>query len=453
MPAISLPCPTCRTPLILDAENAGQEVLCPGCQTRLRLPAKIASDAIPEILSPSPSSGSSMESKSPPSSTSSPVPQPADSAAPKTALPQGRSKTVEEERQRLAGAAAAAGAAHAFRPDEAALPADHHRTNLPTRRASETPESPEIAPPVKTGPVGTPAALPPRRNSPTPAADTAADPAGKKLPSRPLTPIEPKPDLDLGSSLLTGPSRFVRQPAADASPKKPSFPSSPVPAPTPNPASEPDAVADSEESSGSESTDSTTKRGFRLGAQRNLHFSPAHTVDGEKDTAAWGSQAESEKDAARSRRFVSLALLFFLLVAGGSGIYIFRHAFQAAPPSPTAGIADEIQSASLRSAEDVMKNVEDAKKVLTAFLAADSVESLAAYVRHPDVTRPRMDRHYGSNPIKPRKIRSESQSWSELRIGDKEFIRGAMELDDFRVYTATLELVPGTDPKIDWESF
>jgi hypothetical protein len=87
------------------------------------------------------------------------------------------------------------------------------------------------------------------------------------------------------------------------------------------------------------------------------------------------------------------------------------------------------------------------------FLEADSLEKMAAEVRHPELSRPRMERYYAANPVKPRKKRSESQSWSEIRIAETEFIRAAWELDDFRIYPVALEIIPGGDPKVDWESF
>jgi hypothetical protein len=141
-----------------------------------------------------------------------------------------------------------------------------------------------------------------------------------------------------------------------------------------------------------------------------------------------------------------LATCIILLLLGGGGIYILRQAFQPAA-NPAA------QSSTAVSNENVMANVESAKRVLARFLNADTLDKLAAEVRHPDITRPRMERALGNTPIKPRKIRVESPSWSEIRIEDTEFIRASMELDDYRVYPITLELIPGGEPKVDWESF
>ncbi len=173
------------------------------------------------------------------------------------------------------------------------------------------------------------------------------------------------------------------------------------------------------------------------------------TLDAE--TGAWGSGVSTPDEAARSRRLVSLALLIVLLAIGGLGIYALRRSFQAPVTDPSN--AGELSPEDAKAQENVMRNVEEARLVLDRFLAADTVDKLAAEVRHPEVTRPRMERYYAATPLKARKKRSESQSWNEIRIGDGEFIRASWELDDFRIYTITLELTSGSAPKVDWESF
>lgn len=442
MPSVSIPCPTCSTQLLLDEENAGKEVLCPGCDARLKLPVDISESARPTVVTPKAATEKSAKSILPEKSKVT-LPTKKDSDAtplsspsgPKSALPEGRSKSKEEEIKRLAGAASAPGSVNAFHPEEAAaLPAERPKTILPTRRVvdaavDETPvTSPATDSPATSRP---PSVLPTRRAvTPTPDSDGASSPA------RPLDPIAPRGDVEMGASPLRGPSRFVRPETA------------PVP-PAPEP--EPDAEFNDATTSEEQLNDGSIKRGFRLGAARSLHFSPVHSPDTEAEAAGWGSpQLEDPVTAARSRRFVSLALLIVLLGLGGLGIYGLRLAFQKPAEEPTAPGSG---TASATTSEDVMRNVEDARKVLDRFLAADSIDKLAAEVRHPDITRPRMERWYGNAPIKPRKKRAESQSWSEIRIENTEFIRAAWELDDFRVYAITLELIPGGEPKVDWESF
>ncbi len=431
MPSVSLPCPSCSTALILDEENAGQEVFCPECNAHLRLPSQISASLVPERIGrtspPAKSSHAKRREKNPPGgppdAASAKTPPAADSVA-KSSIPQGRTKSTEEELKRLAGAAAAAGAAHSFQPEAATLPVDHHRTVLPTKRAlPPEPSGEPVTPPV-------PAELRPAKILPSRRVTGA--PLDPSPIIRTVEPIGPPPEIEISVTPLRGPSRFVGATPQAAVPPEP----------------RPDLATETDETSGEEST---TKRGFRLGAERNLHFSPVHTPELEAEASHWGGATHTPEEAARSRRFVSLALLIVLLAAGGVGIYVLRHAFQATGAETTA--AEGTSQEEARAEENVMRNVEDARRVMKRFLEADSLEKMAAEVRHPELSRPRMERYYAANPLKPRKQRSESQSWSEIRIGDIEFIRAAWELDDFRVYPIALEIIPGADPKVDWESF
>ena len=415
MPSASQPCPFCSTPLILDPETAGLEVFCSGCHARLRMPSP-ATDHPPANLD------APTASDDPPTAA-----DPATGGEPrKSALPLGRSKSTDDEIRRLAGAAAAPGAAHSLHPEEATLPSDHHRTVLPDRRAIPV-AAPET--PLETGP--TPAARP---ASSLPTRRTAGAPLDPRTPSVPHQPIGPRPDIEISADPLRGPSRFVRP----APPEAETLPSLPSTAPEPERVPEP-----------AEDSEDPVRRGFRLGAERNPHFTPVHSLDSDAVADAWGAKAETPDQAARSRRFISLALVIVLIAAGGVGIYMLRQAFRA----PIAPLTDSTDPETAEAKANVMRNVEDAKRVVQRFLTADTLDKVAAEVRHPEVTRPRMERHYAANPLKPRKVRAESQSWSEIRILDTEFIRASMELDDFRVYFFNFEIIPGADPKLDWESF
>ena len=427
MPSVSLPCPSCSTALILDEENAGQEVFCPNCDAHLRLPPNISANLVPVILNP-PSApaksalpqGRKKNSPDEPAAVASAQARSAADSAPKSTLPQDRTKSTEEEIKRLAAAAAAAGAAHSFPPEAATLPENHHRTVLPTKRAHPLEPAGEAAAPPAQAELRPAKILPNRRATGAP-----LDPSPI---IRKIEPIQPPPQIEISVTPLRGPSRFVgATPPAAVTPE---------PRPDVDPETGEDAIA---------------KGGFRLGAERNLHFSPVHRPELESDARDWGGAAHTPEEAARSRRFVSLALLIVLLAASGVGVYVLRHAFQA--PGASTNVAEGTSQEEAKAEEDVMRNVEDAGRVMQRFLDADSLEKMAAEVRHPELSRPRMERYYAANPLKPRKKRSGSQSWSEIRIAETEFIRSVWELDDFRVYPIALEIIPGADPKVDWESF
>lgn len=411
MSSVSLPCPSCSAPLILDEENAGQEVLCPGCDAHLKLPSTVSAKARPELLTPAPASVPSQ-------------PESTEASPSKSALPQSRSKSVEEERKRLAAAAAAAGAAHSFQPDEASLPKDHRPAVLPSKRTVPVAAADSAGVTDAENPASRPPLILPTKRLP----GVPLDPNASAVP---LQPMEPRDDVDIRATPLTGPSRFVRpvMSAAEEIPQETGTPT--VAAETPK--------------------GPVPRGGYRLGGSRNLHFSPAPVADGDGEAATWGAQAETKAQAARGRRFASLAVIIAILSAGGVGFYMLRQI--KIQQELTGSLASIDPGMIVKPAEDVMRNVENAKIVLKRFLEAESVEKLSAEVRHPEVTRPRMDRYYAAKPLKPRTIKSESQSWIEVRIGDAEFITGRIELDDFRTPSVALEIIPGSDPKMDWESY
>ncbi|MES2706914.1 MAG: hypothetical protein V4726_09965 [Verrucomicrobiota bacterium] len=439
MSSTSLPCPVCATPLILDQENAGLEALCPGCGSHLRLPTQLESPPPPSILRRAdPASGSDAPGSIPPAAGENwfqPPAAPASPAVPPSpaartsgpddkaddeggkkpggsALPSGRPKSDEEERRRLAGAAAAMGGAHSFTPEEAAqLAAERAKTVLPGRRRMTD------APPV-TGA----AFAQEKRDQAEPGmkrfGETAPEP---ELKPTPITPLSPKihQQVELSPSPLTGGARSLPQAPARVAPV-------PVPAP--------ETPAESPEESGA-------RGGFRLN-ERTPQFVPQEIVEMETDAKEWGGEI-TPQETARTRRVVTFALAVMLLIAGGVGIYVMRHAFE--PPVAESKTKD--------SGEDPMKNVQDARVVLKRFLAASSVEEMLPEVRHPEETKSRMERFYASRKITPLGIRNESAAWSEASIGNKNFISNTMELDDFDIRAVSLEIVPNSQPKVDWESF
>ena len=390
MSPITLPCPNCAHLLILDKGTVGREMSCPDCQAPMKMPLQIRLGVTPVLLS------SSVET-----------------APKKSVLPQARTKTADEERKRLSGAAAAAGGPHVFQASEAILPADHQRTHLPSMRSAAIPEpaaAPAVIPAVskKAG-----IALPPRKLD--------------AVPSMNIQPISADPDPEFSGTPLRGPSRFVR-------PVEPT---------------DRNAAAEAKPLDEAKAEEAGPKGGFRLGAQRSLHFSPIQTVAADEEAPGWGATEETPRQASLSRRFITIALVIVLLAVGSAVFFTLRQAFTA--PEATSGTNSGTEGGP--PAENVMANVEAARIVLKRFLAADTVDKMAAEVRHPEITRPRMDRFYARTPPKRRIQRAESQAWAEIQIAGTEFIRAGLELDDFRVYPVNLEIIPGAEPKIDWESY
>lgn len=419
-------CPVCATQLTVDAENAGLAVLCPGCDSQLRLPAASSPQQAPAII-PRADSGDSAfggawsQQPTVPGLESPPAVLSPEAVAPKSpALPSGRGKSDGEELKRLAGAAAAAGGAHSFTPGEAEkLAAERGKTVLPGRRMAE--------PPPATG-----AAFAQDRQGHD--KSERIEPGMKRFGETTQTtqtthtePLEPKPaviaplspkihqQVELGPSRLSGGARTL--------------PQAPVPSPPPDSKKEP------EEEDG-------PRGGFRLNDQRAPQMVPQEIKEFEADASDWGGMSSPE-ETARSRKIVTLALAIMLVLAGGVGVYVMRHAFEPAVP----------ESAGVEKGANPMKNVEDSRKVLKRFLGATTIDEMVKEVRHPEITRPRMERFYSQEPMAPRTVRNEASAWGEVRIENHDFINNTMELDDFDVRAVALEVLPDGPPKVDWESF
>lgn len=425
MTSSSLPCPVCATPLILDQENAGLEVICPGCASHLRLPGEVGSASGPTLLKrgdTTPAGASAAPSEAP-SGTEADLKKPGGSS-----LPSGRPRSPEEEMRRLT----AAGGGLTPASGEAAKPAaERGRTVLPGKRMTDAVAT--------TGAAFTQE----KRDQPSSAPQQPAEPGSKRFgestpePSAPppapsaFTPISPKihQQVELSPGPLVGGARALPQAPAPIMP-------APVPRAAPATPAEPSSADETADG------DSLPRGGFRLNDVRTPQFVPQEVRDKDIEDTDWGGKA-TPQDTARTRRVVTLALAVMLLIAGGVGVYVMRHAFE--PPVKDTTTTD--------SGEDPMKNVQDSRVVLKRFLAAGTIDQMLAEVRHPEITKPRMERYFANRKLTPLGIRNESPSWGEVSVDGKNFISNAMELDDFEVRSVSLEILPDGPPKIDWESF
>lgn len=408
MTSSSLSCPVCETTLILNQANVGSETPCPGCGVRLRMPDQLDSTEPPTVVRKSPAPAASPPPAAPgPESLST-------SGGGGAALPSGRARSSDDELRRLAGAAGAAGGAHSFTPEEAArLAAERGKTVLPSRRSADSVPA-------------TGAAFNNERRDAQPASADNEPP----LPgSAPIAPLSPKihQQVDMSPSPLVGGARNLPQAPAPA----PVPPAAPAPGPE---GATPDAETAAEEAG-------SAKSNFRLN-ERTPQFVPQEIIDTDVDAKEWGGE-QTPQETARTRRVVTLALAVMLLIAGGVAVYITRQAFT--PPVT--------ETKSVEEAEDPMKNVESARAVMKRFLAASTVEEMAAEVRHPEETKARIERFYAGKKIAPLTIRGESSQWGEASINDRNFISNTMELSDFDIRSVSLELFADGPPKVDWESW
>ncbi len=411
MPEIVLPCPRCQTPLLVDDDNAGAEVLCPGCKVHLILPADpggnvpVREKSVMEAetgdgrrnfrLSRTGQAGA-VEGVEP-----AVVPDPERRVV---SLPQKRRMEDEEEQKRLAAMVGA---------DDVGVP-DREKTVLPERRqVTDVPsgdlagagrpkrQGGELPPPRKSGEEVSGAlkergGVPPGASEPIPARGDAE--FAVKLPPR----REPAPAPAVRAS-VESPVSAERESAvvSAAAPAEPALPKTRVP---------------------------------RVAPERAPAFSPKHEADlSVENVGEWGGGGEPAEQSPAFRRTVSLALVFLLLGGGGAAVVASRGFFAKAP---AAGAAAEADGGATRNKE------------------AATVDAMAKEVRHPELTGDRMRRYYASQALTPRQVSFETD-WEE--VGNFEgkgvdFIYTTVEVDSFQKRQVWLELPKdGSDPKLDWE--
>lgn len=89
-----------------------------------------------------------------------------------------------------------------------------------------------------------------------------------------------------------------------------------------------------------------------------------------------------------------------------------------------------------------------------AFLATTSIDERAAFVRHPEITRSRMQAwHTDDRPLLPLDVLSFHERWAEEPVGPYSFVMLYMEMADFTTRAIALERHPTKGLLVDWESF
>lgn len=473
MPSAIIPCPACSTRLILDDGNAGSTVICPGCQETLKFPDTVSLDARPTVIpkkaaAPQPKavhrltrSRASIDEETAP-----PVEPPPTRQA--RQLPS-RRRQDEDETKRLAaiggvdreidfdlGRFEKRGMTHfacpgCHRPNwirssdagsvivcsgcgqEVVAPTDdaparlvepadgkaesRPKTVLPTRRRVEDEQLGERPAPSRSVARHRPAEAVPA--APEPAAG-GAEGEDTPPPIQPIQPIPAKGDLVLEPGELPSTRAIARRQAREAEPEPEPEPAEPEP-------EEPAQVAAA-----------LPRGGFRLGGNtRELQLTPRveEVVDMET-SAGWGSTAEFHP---RTRKLLISGLVACALIVAAVVTWFLRNRFLEATPDSVSDVPNP------------MENVEAARPVLDRFFAATSIDELVGLVRHPELTRPRMELFYARNPLRARRVVGEDEQWNELKTGNTEFVTGRITTDNARAYDVALEIVPGGEPKVDWE--
>lgn len=97
-----------------------------------------------------------------------------------------------------------------------------------------------------------------------------------------------------------------------------------------------------------------------------------------------------------------------------------------------------------------MESVNRAKEALTQFFQASSVDTMAACVRHPDKTLPRMKTFYGQKSPVPLP-KAEFGNFSEIDKDGITFLIVTVK-EDFREFIVWVEVPKKGRARVDWES-
>ena len=483
MPEIIVPCPNCQTSLLMDEQNAGHDVLCPGCQVRLTLPRDLTSAAMPQIKgAPAMDDGAKRNHPLLRTGHIASLPEEAAAAAaaagpvPRAAhLPERRGLSPEEEMRRLAALTAEPVSydlhnvdtkgrtafpcpgchrpvwmaptdwgltitcegcarevvapdpskgepAHLLQPDSGPVP--RQKTVLPGRRQVEdlgVGEQPAAGRPKRQG-----GQIPPARDPAPAPMTTAADRARTRAPG--IQPIPARGDVDMAATVRKGPPA-VKQ--AMTSYQEKSLAAA--------------ALEEQENSHGTGPAEpSQAKIHHRINPERTPNFTPKHEIDlSVETTGEWGGGAPQENSIA-FRRTLTIAIITLLLSAIAVTAYLLRSTW--ARPDFPADNGGQLESP--------IQSVEMAKATMDRFFGAGTVEDMAKEVRHPEITLPRMKAWYARNSRSPH-IVEYTPDWREQdNYADKgvNFIFTIVKLDSLNERQVFLEIPKdGTAPKIDWE--
>lgn len=173
------------------------------------------------------------------------------------------------------------------------------------------------------------------------------------------------------------------------------------------------------------------------------------TIDHDPElTDAWGQAPhDAGTERRKSRRLVLWAALIGAPLAGFALWQSLGRPGATAPSTTAPVVATE-------SSVDAAGESRRAGEAVKKFLSAATIDEASALVRHPEVTKPRMQAWYSpANPLKPRSVLEFHDRSAEQTIDGVDFLMVTMELDDHTSRSIAVEKQPDGTFLVDWESF
>ncbi len=282
-----------------------------------------------------------------------------------------------------------------------------------------------------------------RRMAPLPQEPTieqAARGAGPSTPTRSdykIAPVPARGDESLSGAPVVLPSERISTARTVGGKRQ----SDPVPAP------EPVYVPEEPVRPISPREPKQAKGAVRLNNQRRV-FAPQKEISSDLEvTESWG---QSDSKPPLSRRYMIIAVLTMIPIILGLLIWGMKEVFRK---KPVATVSHTLAKDDKNEADIVRL----AQAVLTKFHDAKTIDEMARYVRHPEITKPRMEGWY-QRPF-PRFTVESFGNAQVSNVEGVEFIIGDLQLSGERSKSIALETPDengvGTmadDLRIDWES-
>ena len=175
--------------------------------------------------------------------------------------------------------------------------------------------------------------------------------------------------------------------------------------------------------------------------ERQRNFSPQKLMESDPEIdEAWGP-VESKPPA--SKKLIIIGWLALIPILIGMAVWAIREVFKK---------KESIVGVDRNDGVDGTRAFYVARDVLDKYFASASIEEMARYVRHPELTLPRMKNFYKRTPAN--EVVEKLDDPLEIRVADINFISVLATLQGKNAQIVSLEIpaVDTDDLRIDWES-